>query len=60
MKQLLEAIGEHPSDEELFQFMADVDENGTGEIVFSEFLRAFERQRNGYVDASEESDVSMP
>ena len=27
--------------------MADVDEDGTGEIEFAEFLRAFEKQRGG-------------
>ena len=32
MKLLLEAIGESPTEEELFRFMADVDEDGTGEI----------------------------
>ena len=45
MKLLLEAIGEAPTEEELFRFMADVDEDGTGEIEFGEFLRAFEKQR---------------
>eukprot|EP00438_Fugacium_kawagutii_P033540 Skav214229 [mRNA] locus=scaffold3778:171601:198758:- [translate_table: standard] len=51
MKSLLEAIGEAPSEEELFRFMADVDEDGTGEIEFAEFLRAFEKQRGGAQDA---------
>eukprot|EP00913_Durusdinium_trenchii_P018828 g17694.t1 len=50
MKLLLEAIGEAPSEEELFRFMADVDEDGTGEIEFAEFLRAFEKQRGGAQD----------
>merc|ERR1711879_1030648 len=45
MKLLLEAIGEAPSEEELFRFMADVDEDGTGEIEFAEFLQAFEKQK---------------
>eukprot|EP00747_Dinoflagellata_sp_TGD_P163694 gnl/TRDRNA2_/TRDRNA2_182651_c0_seq1.p1 gnl/TRDRNA2_/TRDRNA2_182651_c0~~gnl/TRDRNA2_/TRDRNA2_182651_c0_seq1.p1 ORF type:complete len:149 (-),score=62.16 gnl/TRDRNA2_/TRDRNA2_182651_c0_seq1:92-538(-) len=47
MKLLLEAIGEAPTEEELFRFMADVDEDGTGEIEFAEFLQAFEKQRGG-------------
>jgi calmodulin len=59
MKQLLEAIGENPSEEELFQFMTDVGEKGSGEIIFSEFLRAFEKQRGGFVDLEEETDMSM-
>ena len=45
MKLLLEAIGESPTEEELFRFMAEVDEDGEGEIEFSEFLRAFEKQK---------------
>ena len=32
MKLLLESIGESLTEEELFRFMADVDEDGTGEI----------------------------
>jgi calmodulin len=57
MRLLLEAIGENPTEEELFRFMADVDEGGKGEIEFSEFLRAFEKQRGGHVDPDEEADT---
>jgi calmodulin len=57
MRLLLEAIGENPTEEELFRFMADVDEGGTGEIEFSEFLRAFEKQRGGQIDADAEADT---
>ena len=44
---LYQAIGEAPTEEELFRFMADVDEDGTGEIEYfasdafeSEYLSA--------------------
>jgi len=57
MKLLLEAIGEAPSEEELFRFMADVDEDGTGEIEFAEFLRAFEKQRGGAQELEDEMDT---
>ncbi|EER00122.1 calmodulin, putative [Perkinsus marinus ATCC 50983] len=57
MKLLLTAIGEAPNEEELFKFMADVDEDGTGEIEFAEFLHAFEKQRDGYADTEDESDT---
>eukprot|EP00931_Biecheleriopsis_adriatica_P103869 TRINITY_DN78659_c0_g1_i1.p2 TRINITY_DN78659_c0_g1~~TRINITY_DN78659_c0_g1_i1.p2 ORF type:complete len:149 (+),score=58.65 TRINITY_DN78659_c0_g1_i1:88-534(+) len=57
MKLLLEAIGEAPSEEELFRFMADVDEDGTGEIEFAEFLQAFEKQRGGTQELEEELDT---
>merc|ERR1711972_500994 len=51
------AIGEAPSEEELFRFMADVDEDGTGEIEFQEFLRAFEKQRGGAQELEDELDT---
>jgi len=57
MKLLLEAIGESPTEEELFRFMADVDEDGTGEIEFAEFLRAFEKQRGGQQEIEDEEDT---
>merc|ERR1712167_469975 len=57
MKLLLESIGESLTEEELFRFMADVDEDGTGEIEFAEFLRAFEKQRGVNVDAEDELDT---
>mmetsp|Transcript_92122 Transcript_92122/g.177601 ORF Transcript_92122/g.177601 Transcript_92122/m.177601 type:complete len:149 (+) Transcript_92122:61-507(+) len=57
MKSLLEAIGEAPSEEELFKFMADVDEDGTGEIEFAEFLRAFEKHNGGERELEDELDT---
>jgi Ca2+-binding EF-hand superfamily protein len=57
MRLLLEAIGENPTEEELLRFMADVDEGGKGEIEFSEFLRAFEKQRGGSLSHEEENDI---
>jgi Ca2+-binding EF-hand superfamily protein len=57
MRLLLEAIGETPTEEELLRFMADVDEGGKGEIEFSEFLRAFDKQRNATLDPTEEEDI---
>jgi len=57
MKLLLESIGESLTEEELFRFMADVDEDGTGEIEFAEFLRAFEKQRGVNVDMEDEMDT---
>jgi calmodulin len=57
MRLLLEAIGETPTEDELLRFMADVDEGGKGEIEFSEFLRAFEKQRSGSLATEDENDV---
>jgi len=57
MKSLLEAIGETPSDEDLFKFMADVDEDGTGEIEFAEFLHAFDKHNGGTQELEDELDT---
>jgi Ca2+-binding EF-hand superfamily protein len=57
MRLLLEAIGENPTEEELTRFMAEVDEGGKGEIEFSEFLRAFEKQRGGQIDPQLLSEI---
>eukprot|EP00386_Alphamonas_edax_P000848 GDKI01002607.1.p1 GENE.GDKI01002607.1~~GDKI01002607.1.p1 ORF type:complete len:149 (-),score=43.87 GDKI01002607.1:41-487(-) len=57
MKQLLEAIGESPTEEELFRFMNDIDEDGTGQIEFAEFLRAFEKQRTQAAEVQDEQDT---
>ena len=56
MRQLLEAIGEVPTEEELFRFMGDVDEGGNGEIEFVEFIKAFDKQKSGRASAEEEMD----
>eukprot|EP00921_Rhytidocystis_pertsovi_P009690 GHVQ01015623.1.p1 GENE.GHVQ01015623.1~~GHVQ01015623.1.p1 ORF type:complete len:124 (-),score=17.46 GHVQ01015623.1:613-984(-) len=52
------AIGENPTEEELFRFMADIDEDGGGQIEFSEFLRAFEKQRVTTTEHDDEQDTS--
>eukprot|EP00921_Rhytidocystis_pertsovi_P009685 GHVQ01015618.1.p1 GENE.GHVQ01015618.1~~GHVQ01015618.1.p1 ORF type:complete len:149 (-),score=21.48 GHVQ01015618.1:561-1007(-) len=57
MRLLLQAIGENPTEEELFRFMADIDEDGGGQIEFSEFLRAFEKQRVTTTEHDDEQDT---
>ena len=57
MRSLLEAIGVNPSEEELFRFMSEVDLDGTGEIEFGEFLRAFEKQRSGQNSMENQLDI---
>ena len=54
---LYQAIGEAPTEEELFRFMADVDDDGTGEIEFGEFLQAFQKQRGGNQELEDELDT---
>lgn len=57
MRALCEAIGECPTDEELFKFMTEVDEDGSGEISFGEFLKAFEKQRANIMGPQDETDM---
>lgn len=42
---VLEAMGQHPTEEELFQLLSSADEDGTGAIDFSEFLHIIENQK---------------
>lgn len=37
--QVLEAMGQKPTEEELFQMISEVDENMSGSIDFAEFLK---------------------
>ena len=39
LRDVLEAMGQQPTEEELFQLLNSVDEDGTGEIDFAEFLK---------------------
>lgn len=39
MLQVLEAMGQKPTEEELFQMISEVDDNMSGSIDFPEFLK---------------------
>lgn len=39
LRQVLEAMGQKPTEEELFQMISEVDDNMSGSIDFSEFLK---------------------
>eukprot|EP00003_Mantamonas_plastica_P024575 TRINITY_DN459_c0_g2_i1.p1 TRINITY_DN459_c0_g2~~TRINITY_DN459_c0_g2_i1.p1 ORF type:complete len:112 (-),score=34.12 TRINITY_DN459_c0_g2_i1:78-413(-) len=38
-------MGQNPSEEDLFQMISEVDEDGSGSIEFSEFLQVIETQK---------------
>jgi len=38
-------MGQYPTDEELLQMIAEVDDDGSNEIEFSEFLKVIENQK---------------
>ena len=60
LRQVLEAMGQNPTEEELFQMVAEVDDNLSGSIDFSEFLRVVESQKvraNSYDDENDLVDA---
>eukprot|EP00916_Digyalum_oweni_P015879 GHVL01026054.1.p1 GENE.GHVL01026054.1~~GHVL01026054.1.p1 ORF type:complete len:149 (+),score=26.49 GHVL01026054.1:10-456(+) len=57
MKNLLSAIGQDPSEEEIFRFMQDIDEDRTGQIDFAEFLRVFEKEVSSTREFNNEQDT---
>ena len=45
LRDVLEAMGQKPTEEELFQLLSSADEDGTGAIDFGEFLHIIEFQK---------------
>jgi calmodulin len=57
LKQVLNAMGQKPSEEELFQMISEIDENMTGSIDFSDFLKVLESQKCRSISYDDESDM---
>eukprot|EP00938_MAST-03A_sp_MAST-3A-sp1_P000652 g652.t1 len=57
LKEVLEAMGQTPTDEELFQMINDVDDNASGSIDFTEFLKVVEKQKERTAKFDDESDI---
>mmetsp|Transcript_18569 Transcript_18569/g.46793 ORF Transcript_18569/g.46793 Transcript_18569/m.46793 type:complete len:95 (-) Transcript_18569:209-493(-) len=57
LKQTLQAMGQNPTEEEVFQMMAEVDDDGSGSIEFAEFLKVIESQKSKAAAADDESDT---
>lgn len=53
------AMGQKPTEEELFQMIAEVDDNMSGAIDFSEFLQVIENQKERAAAFGDESDTSI-
>jgi calmodulin len=49
-------MGQNPTDEEIFQMISEVDDNGSNSIEFSEFLQVIAKQKEK-IENSEESDI---
>ena len=52
-------MGQYPSDEELLQMIAEVDDDGSNEIEFSEFLKVIENQKKRDARADDDSDTVL-
>eukprot|EP01138_Halocafeteria_seosinensis_P009262 gb/GECG01009465.1/.p1 GENE.gb/GECG01009465.1/~~gb/GECG01009465.1/.p1 ORF type:complete len:149 (+),score=34.71 gb/GECG01009465.1/:1-447(+) len=57
LKEVLEAMGQKPTEEELFQMISEVDENASGTIDFGEFLKVIEKQKERAETFDDESDM---
>lgn len=58
LRQVLESMGQVPTEEELFQMISEVDDNMSGSIDFGEFLKVVESQKlRGLSSDDEENDM---
>lgn len=57
LRQVLEAMGQRPTEDELFQMINEVDENMSGSIDFGEFLKVVESQKNRAASLGDENDT---
>lgn len=57
LRQVLEAMGQAPSEDELFQMISEVDDNMSGSIDFGEFLKVVEAQKERVENFDDENDM---
>eukprot|EP00882_Tetradesmus_deserticola_P005720 GHRQ01006022.1.p2 GENE.GHRQ01006022.1~~GHRQ01006022.1.p2 ORF type:complete len:150 (+),score=69.62 GHRQ01006022.1:306-755(+) len=57
LKAALGAMNQHPTDEELFVMIHDVDEDSSGEIEFSEFCKVIVKHKSAAAKSSDEGDT---
>jgi Ca2+-binding EF-hand superfamily protein len=50
-------MGQNPSDEEVFQMLNEVDDDGSGGIEFPEFLKVIDSQKAKLASDHDESDM---
>ncbi|KAA0157597.1 hypothetical protein FNF27_00520 [Cafeteria roenbergensis] len=56
LKSVLEAMGQRPTEDELFSLISEVDSDFSGTIDFSEFLRIIEKQKEKATAHNDEQD----
>merc|ERR1719498_2125789 len=57
LRQVLESMGQKPTDEEIFNLIALVDDNMSNTIDFPEFLKVIKIQKEKAGSADDESDI---
>lgn len=57
VRAALQSLGQNPSDEDLFLMMSQVDDDGSGELEFPEFLKIMEGRKRHIEDLDDESDT---
>eukprot|EP00316_Scyphosphaera_apsteinii_P022478 CAMPEP_0119307484 /NCGR_PEP_ID=MMETSP1333-20130426/7968_1 /TAXON_ID=418940 /ORGANISM="Scyphosphaera apsteinii, Strain RCC1455" /LENGTH=153 /DNA_ID=CAMNT_0007311037 /DNA_START=13 /DNA_END=474 /DNA_ORIENTATION=- len=57
LRATLQSMGQDPTDEELFDMIAEVDSDGSGEIDFAEFLKVISSQKSKLAKQDDESDT---
>lgn len=57
LKVTLNAMGQNPTEEEIFQMISQVDDDNSGEIEFAEFLKVIENQKASAAKANDETDT---
>jgi calmodulin len=57
LRQVLEAMGQKATEEEIFQIMSEVDDNMMGSIGFADFLKVIEKQKEKTMSDDDDSDL---
>ena len=57
LRAMLQSMGQDPSDEELFDMIAAVDDDGSAEIDFGEFCKVIANQKNASAAQNDETDT---
>ena len=57
LKATLNAMGQNPTEEEIFQMISQVDDDNSGAIEFAEFLKVIENQKTTAAKANDETDT---
>ena len=57
LKATLNAMGQNPTEEEIFQMISQVDDDNSGEIEFAEFIKVIENQKTTAAKANDETDT---